>query len=194
MHLSYLYLVSCQNIHCTEQNLGIMASALVYTRAASYYHWMVAAPLVGSIACVLKAQYTPKEEKKEKMMWMWRHKSLGVLTGLVVLPRVGYRLFNAAKYRIRDLPGEGPIIGAAGKAGHLGLYAFMTIMPVSGIAMGMFGGKGLPFFWTTIPGFEKKNGKLAGQVRFCCFKSFIILNVSFFILFQRALDWIGLNE
>jgi hypothetical protein len=29
----------------------------------------------------------------------------------------------------------------------------------------MYGGKGVPFFWTTIPGFEQKNGKLAGQVR-----------------------------
>ncbi len=141
-----------------------MASSVAYTRVASYYHWLVAAPLIGSVASVLKCQNTPKAEKKEKARWMWRHKSLGVLTGLVVLPRVGYRLFNAAKYKIRDMPGEGPIISAAGKAGHYALYGFMTIMPVSGIAMGMYGGKGLPFFWTTIPGFEKKNGKVAGQV------------------------------
>jgi cytochrome b561 len=53
----------------------------------------------------------------------------------------------------------------AAKAGHLALYGFMVIMPATGIAMGMYGGKGLPFFWTTIPGFEEKNGKLAGQVR-----------------------------
>jgi len=46
-----------------------------------------------------------KEQKKEKMNWMWRHKSLGTLTGLIVLPRVGYRLANMAKYKIRDLPG-----------------------------------------------------------------------------------------
>lgn len=54
----------------------------------------------------------------------------------------------------------------AAHAGHLGLYGFMIVMPATGIAMGMYGGKGLPFFWTEIPGFEgeKKNGKLAGQV------------------------------
>lgn len=142
-----------------------MASAIAYTRAASYYHWMVAAPLLGSVACVLKAQDTPKEQKEEKGNWMWRHKSLGVLTGLVVLPRVGYRLFNAGKYQIRNLPDDGPVMSAAAKVTHYGLYAFMTIMPISGIAMGMYGGKGLPFFFTTIPGFENKNGKLAGQVR-----------------------------
>ena len=53
----------------------------------------------------------------------------------------------------------------ASNASHIALYGFMTIMPATGIAMGMYGGKGLPFFWTTIPGFENKNGKLAGQVR-----------------------------
>ncbi|KAJ1466991.1 hypothetical protein T484DRAFT_1860109, partial [Baffinella frigidus] len=36
-------------------------------------------------------------------------------------------------------------------------------MPVSGIAMGYYGGKGLPFFWTTLPGAEKANGAIAKQ-------------------------------
>ena len=35
------------------------------------------------------------------------------------------------------------------------MYAFMTIMPASGIAMGYYGGKGLPFFVTTLPGVVK---------------------------------------
>mmetsp|Transcript_7906 Transcript_7906/g.9857 ORF Transcript_7906/g.9857 Transcript_7906/m.9857 type:complete len:188 (+) Transcript_7906:113-676(+) len=140
-----------------------MSVASVYTRSAAYYHWMVAAPLIGSVGSVLKAQDIPKEEKDEKMKWMWRHKSLGVLTGLVVAPRLGYRLFNMGKYQIEHLPGHGPIMNMLGQASHIALYGFMTIMPATGIAMGMYGGKGLPFFWTTIPGFENKNGKLAGQ-------------------------------
>jgi hypothetical protein len=59
----------------------------------------------------------------------------------------------------------------AADAVHVGLYAFMTIMPASGIAMGYYGGKGLPFFWTTLPGItktpenKKSTGKIAGQVR-----------------------------
>jgi cytochrome b561 len=41
----------------------------------------------------------------------------------------------------------------------------MTVMPASGIAMGYYGGKGLPFFWTTIPGAsaESKSGEIAKQ-------------------------------
>ena len=161
-------------------------SAAVYTKAASYYHWMVALPLTGSIACVLKAQDAPKGEKGP---WMHRHKSLGLLTGIVVLPRLGYRLMNMGKvrnklssiqqfwsrsnklriwfhfkYNIEKLPGSGPVQTVAANVSHLALYAFMTVMPATGIAMGLYGGKGLPFFWTSIPGFEEKNGKLAGQV------------------------------
>mmetsp|Transcript_14737 Transcript_14737/g.32023 ORF Transcript_14737/g.32023 Transcript_14737/m.32023 type:complete len:188 (+) Transcript_14737:161-724(+) len=124
-------------------------SAKAYTIAASYYHWMVAAPLMGSIASVLICQQSPKEEKGK---WMWRHKSLGLLTGIIVAPRIGYRLFNAAKYKIGHPNGTGPIEGKLASISHTALYAFMTIMPASGIAMGYFGGKGLPFFWTTVPG------------------------------------------
>ena len=83
---------------------------------------------------------------------MWRHKSLGLLTGLVVAPRMGYRIFNAAKYHVGHLPGTGPVEGKLADFSHAALYAFMTIMPATGIAMGYFGGKGLPFFVTTIPG------------------------------------------
>lgn len=61
------------------------------------------------------------------------------------------------------LPGTGPIEGVLSKVSHVALYGFMTVMPGTGIAMGLYGGKGLPFFWTTIPGFEQKNGKIAGQ-------------------------------
>lgn len=135
-------------------------SAKAYSIAASYYHWMVAAPLMGSVASVLICQQSPKEEKGK---WMWRHKSLGLLTGLIVAPRLGYRIFNAAKYQVGHMPGTGPIEGKVADFSHMALYGFMTIMPASGIAMGYFGGKGLPFFWTTIPGASSPNGGIAKQ-------------------------------
>ena len=115
---------------------------------------------------VLKAQEAPKAEKG---LWMHRHKSLGLLTGILVAPRLGYRLFNAAKYRVGHIAGTGPLEQKAADASHLLLYGFMTIMPASGIAMGYFGGKGLPFFGTTISGIvhtdetKKGNQKIAGQ-------------------------------
>lgn len=70
-----------------------VAPKALYSSAASYFHWMVAFPLIGCVGTVLKAQEAPKEEKGK---WMFRHKSLGLLTGMVVLPRVAYRVFNRA--------------------------------------------------------------------------------------------------
>jgi len=53
---------------------------------------------------------------------------------------------------------------------HTFLYGFMTIMPATGIAMGYYGGKGMPFFSTTFRGAipkddeeKKQNGAIAKQ-------------------------------
>lgn len=144
-----------------------MSTLTVYSKAASYAHWIVAFPLIGCIGTVLKAQEAPKSEKG---MWMHRHKSLGLLTGILVAPRLGYRIFNAAKYRVAHIAGTGPLEHKAADASHFLLYAFMTIMPATGIAMGYYGGKGLPFFGTTFPGIvqtdetKKRNSAIAGQV------------------------------
>ena len=40
--------------------------------------------------------------------------------------------------------------------------SFMIFMPASGIAMGYYGGKGLPFFWTKVSGTDSPNKSIAG--------------------------------
>lgn len=65
-----------------------------YTFAASYLHWFSAFPMIACVGAVLKAQDSPKEEKG---MWMFRHKSMGLLASMFILPRVGYRLLNMGK-------------------------------------------------------------------------------------------------
>ncbi|EJK74981.1 hypothetical protein THAOC_03309, partial [Thalassiosira oceanica] len=90
---------------------------------------VVAVPLTGSIACVLAAQQAPKGEKGP---WMYRHKSLGLLTGLIVAPRLGYRIFKSASYKIGHPVGTGPVEGKIADLSHLLLYGFMTIMPATG--------------------------------------------------------------
>mmetsp|Transcript_49796 Transcript_49796/g.149797 ORF Transcript_49796/g.149797 Transcript_49796/m.149797 type:complete len:184 (-) Transcript_49796:412-963(-) len=134
-------------------------SGQLYTTAASYMHWAVGFPLIASIGAVLKAQEAPKEEKGT---WMFRHKSMGLLTGILVAPRLAYRLVNAAKFSsVPHLPGSGPIEMKLADVSHIALYSFMGIMPATGIAMGYFGGKGLPFFTTTIPGAKETNPEIA---------------------------------
>ena len=56
----------------------------------------------------------------------------------------------------------------AANASHALFYAYMLGMPATGIAMGYYGGKGVPFFGLyTIPGKAdktKEDGKFAGQM------------------------------
>lgn len=135
--------------------------AMAYSRAAGALHWLAAVPMMASIAAVLKAQSAPKEEKGT---WMFRHKSMGLLSAMIIAPRFAYRLISRAKaYNVRHLQGNAEWENKAGDLSHFALYAFMTIMPATGIAMGYYGGKGLPFFFTTLDGAKTPNGAIAKQ-------------------------------
>jgi cytochrome b561 len=131
---------------------------MAYSRAAGMFHWLAAFPMIGCVASVLQAQQAPKELKADLM---FRHKSLGLLTGLIVAPRFAYRLFNRAGYKVQELPGNATWENIAGNISHYALYGFMTVMPATGIAMGYYGGKGLPFFYTTLSGASEANGAIA---------------------------------
>lgn len=104
-------------------------SYLAYTKTASYMHWVVAFPLIGSIASVLQAQQAPKEKKGELMR---RHKSLGLLTGMLVAPRVAYRVLNSSSYQLVPLIGNTATENYLAKITHYALYGFMIVMPASG--------------------------------------------------------------
>ena len=77
---------------------------------------------------------TPFKQNKYTLYYNTKDKSLGLLTGIIVAPRLGYRLINAAQFKSVGHPvGTGPIEGKLADASHAALYAFMTIMPISGI-------------------------------------------------------------
>ena len=116
---------------------------------------------------VQAAQYTDDKEKKGTFMRI--HKSFGTLMVALVVPRIALRLATKIP---KPLPGPAWQHLAA-QAGHVGLYGVMVFMPVSGIAMGYFGGKGIPFFFTDIAGAETPNGAIAKQAyQVRCFRCF----------------------
>jgi len=135
-----------------------MSGHAAYSVAASAYHWAVGLPLMGCIGYVLAAQNAPKEKKGDLM---FIHKSLGTLTGIIVAPRLAYRVFSSASYHVKKVQGAGPMEHSLSQMMHYALYGFMTVMPATGIAMGYYGGKGLPFFTTTIAGAKETNGTIA---------------------------------
>ena len=120
-----------------------------YTKLQSWLHWGMAPALTGSILCVLKAQqYDWKTSGEQKGLWMFRHKSLGLLTGMLVVPRIWVKMTSPA---VAALAGDTAQLQMAARLSHGSLYAFMIMMAATGIGMGLFSGKGLPFFVTTIP-------------------------------------------
>ncbi|KAL3932805.1 MAG: hypothetical protein SGPRY_000550 [Prymnesium sp.] len=140
-----------------------------YARPLQWVHWLTAFGTVVTIGTVKSAQATTgptslgtKGETKAKLM-LW-HKSTAVLVSSLFFPRVLLRLFTKLPAAM-----EGHFLEqTAAKLGHASLYAFMLAMPASGIAMGYYGGKGVPFYGIyTFPGKAnktKEDGQFAGKM------------------------------
>jgi cytochrome b561 len=115
-----------------------------YSRSASLLHWVSVPAITGSVACVLYAQQLPKGP--DKGAWMYRHKSLGLLSGMVLVPRLAVKLGSKAPGM---LAGSSAVEGVLAKVSHYALYAFPAVMASTGVVMGL-NGAGLPFFTTTL--------------------------------------------
>jgi cytochrome b561 len=130
-----------------------------YANGVKFMHWAMGGAVIGCVACVQLAQNTPKGQGKTKGQYMFLHKSFGTLAAGLLVPRLAVRLATKAPPAFSKVAWQ----KALGMASHAAMYGFLIVMPVTGVAMGYYGGKGLPFFWTTLPGAENKDGKTAGQ-------------------------------
>lgn len=91
--------------------------------------------ILGTVGTVKVAQnLDSKHPMKGDLMKL--HKSLALVSAGMLVPRLGLRLLTKQ-------PNAAAIHS---KLSHFLLYGFMTAMPASGIAMGYYGGKGIPFF------------------------------------------------
>lgn len=120
-------------------------------------HWTMASGVLASFGLVELAKRT---DKKNPLKWelMKYHKTIGLFLAALITVRIGVRLTSKLPALI---PGPS-FIQWGGNLSHLALYSFMIFMPVSGIAMGYFGGGGLPFFEYKIPGKKEPNKTIAG--------------------------------
>eukprot|EP00055_Hartaetosiga_balthica_P015468 m.91513 g.91513 ORF g.91513 m.91513 type:complete len:234 (+) comp8873_c5_seq1:109-810(+) len=123
-----------------------------YSRPLQLLHWAMGAGIVTCIATVKLQQWSKDNDFKGKMMHI--HKS----TALLVLGMIPLRIFYGLKSKTPALPGP---MGFISKLSHFGLYALMIGMPISGVVMGYFGGKGLPFFNWHISGASDEDKKPA---------------------------------
>ena len=130
-----------------------------YAGAVQAMHWAMGGSVIGCFAYVNLAQQT--KDKQKKMDYMFIHKSFGTLAAGLLVPRLAIRLISKTPGHVA----QEAWAKIAARASHGAMYGFLALMPITGVTMGYFGGKGLPLFTTTLSGASKENvdGKLAGK-------------------------------
>ncbi|EOD30660.1 hypothetical protein EMIHUDRAFT_423947 [Emiliania huxleyi CCMP1516] len=143
-----------------------------YAGGLQWLHWAMAAGFAVTLGTAKLSQWTTADtpwnggrtKGQTKGYLMTIHKSTAVLLTAAIVPRVALKLLTRVP---AALPG-GRLEHLAADVSHGLLYGFMLWMPATGMAMGYFGGKGVPFFWQfTIPGKAdktKEDGAFAGKM------------------------------
>lgn len=127
-------------------------------------HWLMALLLIGMYFMgdymVELTYYDPLYHT----LPFW-HKSMGAALGLALLFRLVWNLSNP---KPAVTPNTVPIIHSLAKLGHVGLYALLVIMLISGYLISTAKGKGIEVFgWFEIPALfavDEQRGEVAGKV------------------------------
>ena len=119
-----------------------------YTGAAQALHWLTAAFLFLMLPFVWVAENFPPGDTRT--FWYLLHESSGICIFLLVIARLTWRFRHPAP-PVRDPAG----LAALARVNHWGLYAVLTVMPVSGYIIAA-NGQGVPFFGLfSLPGYAK---------------------------------------
>lgn len=124
-----------------------------YTCVAIALHWAMAIAFLLMLGSGLAFDNIPMEKSFKFSMYQW-HKSLGLILLTLFFVRIGWRLFHKPPM----LPSSITRLDRLGaKWGHIGLYAMMFLIPLSGWMMVSSSPYGLPTFifgwfeWPHIP-------------------------------------------
>jgi len=94
-------------------------------------HWVTGTGMIVCVGTVLAAQQCEKgDPNKGKLMHL--HKSTALITAAAAAVRLVVVVVSRAP---APIPGS-PIMHLLARLGHLALYGFTVVMPVSGIIMG----------------------------------------------------------
>ena len=113
-----------------------------YTRTAMALHWLIALAVLGQIAFGWYLQTVPRLTP-DRTIFVNLHKSTGLVIGLLILVRLGWRLTHTPP----PLPASMPAWERrAAQANHALLYACMLIMPIAGYTASNFSKFGVKLF------------------------------------------------
>ena len=132
-----------------------------YTTTAVSLHWIVAFGLLGTVALGLYMSDLPFSPAKLQY-YSW-HKWAGVTLFLLAVVRLMWRLINHPPALPESMP---PLMKLAAHGAHIGLYALMFAIPLSGWLMSS--AKGFQTVWfgvLPLPDLVAKNPDLGDTLR-----------------------------
>jgi cytochrome b561 len=113
-----------------------------YTSTAIALHWLVALLLLGQFGFGLLLEEIPRGTP-ERGFYVNLHKSSGLLIGLLIVLRIGWRLSHKAPPLPDSTPGWQQ---RAARFSHFALYLCMLALPLSGYLASNFSKHGIKFF------------------------------------------------
>ena len=128
-------------------------------------HWLMAALIFVALPLGVWASLLPRGGTRSEILFV--HKSIGMTVLCLVAPRIVWRLIAGAPAYAEPL---GRLTHTAAHSAHIGLYALMIAMPVSGYLSSNGAGTVVPWFGLfTFPHLLPKNDTLriaAGQAHY----------------------------
>lgn len=115
-----------------------------YNRTAIALHWVVGTLIVGQLVFGWMLGDIPRNTP-ERGLFINLHKSTGIVIGLLVLLRMGWRFLHPAPHVPLSI---GAWQARAAKATHFALYACMLVIPLSGYLAANFSKHGIKLFNT----------------------------------------------
>ena len=117
-----------------------------YTRVAILLHWLIALLVIGQIAYGYYLGDVPRGTPARGIA-VNLHKSMGIVTGLLILARLLWRLAHTPPALPASMPGWQR---AMAHVSHIGLYLCMVGMPLSGYIASNYSKHGVKFFNTWV--------------------------------------------
>jgi cytochrome b561 len=103
-------------------------------------HWTTVALIVGMFASGFSMGLAADQEQEETLLWL--HRSLGVLTWITAICRLGWRLSFAF---LPAFPTAMPKVQQRlAKLSEYGLYALLLVQPLTGLAQSLTRGRPFP--------------------------------------------------
>lgn len=129
-----------------------------YGTIAKLFHWIIALAIISLITVGFTMSSMAPSPDKYELYGM--HKASGVMVLMLVILRLIWKFSNKSVLPPAGFP---KILALAAASGHFMLYAFMFMMPVSGLLMSYFGGHDVNVFGMfTIEAVLEKNSQLSG--------------------------------